>query len=34
MSKNWKMAKIIKKYANIRDVKILQDIPFKLKIFQ
>ena len=33
--KNWKkMANKYQKYAKIRDVKIMQDIPFNLKIIQ
>ena len=34
MSKNEKIAKIIKKYAKICDVKILQGMPFNLEVIQ
>ena len=35
MSTNWKKnGKKYQKYAKIRDVKILQDIPFNLEIIQ
>ena len=35
MLKNWeKNGKNYQKYAKIRDVKILQDIPFNLEIIQ